>query len=290
MAVWVCGEALIDMLPAGPVPGGGAANTAIALARLGVDTHFIGGLSTDDYGTRLRQYLTENGVDVSKALTSSRPTALAIVSLDARGSAHYEFRLEDTATFTIDGSLLPIDAPQLLHIGSLAAIVEPAASAFYFWAADLRVPIIYDPNVRPAVISDVDVYRASVERWAGIATVVKLSEDDLAFLYPGVDREQALTRIMKPGVQLVLLTRGADGLLAATRDRTIAVTGQVVDVVDTVGAGDTVGAVIAEALVTNPDIALTDADLEYVLERAVRAAAITCSRAGCQPPFAHELV
>lgn len=287
--VWVCGEALIDVLPSGPVPGGGPANTAIALARLEVDVHFIGGLSSDDYGQRLRGHLLSNGVDLTHALPSDLPTALAIATIDAHGSASYEFRLDETATFSVDPTLLPSGEPSVLHIGSLATVVESSAGSLLAWAASLNAPVVFDPNVRPAVVSNRDVYRDAVHSWASIASVVKLSDDDLAFLYPGIEEVQAVRDLMHDSVQAVVLTRGADGVMAITRETTVVVPGRAVEVVDTVGAGDTVGAVIVEALVSDSISALSGERLEYVLDRAVRAAAITCSRAGCQPPTLAEL-
>jgi fructokinase len=285
----VCGEALIDVLPQGPVPGGGPANTAIALARLDVDVHFIGGLSSDAHGQLLRRHLSSNGVDLTHAMASDLPTALAIVTLDARGSASYDFQLEQTATFTFESRSLPAGTPRVVHVGSLATIVEPSASALHDWARSIDAPIVFDPNVRSAVVSDVEQYRAAVERWASIASIIKLSDDDLAFLYPGIDEVQAVRRLLHEQVHAVVLTRGVNGVMAVTRDATVVIPGRPVDVVDTVGAGDTVGAVLVEAMMEAPVSALTGERLEYVLDRAVRAAAITCTRAGCQPPTLADL-
>lgn len=289
MGAWVCGEALIDLLPAGPVPGGGPANTSIALARLGVDVHFIGGLSTDAYGTLLRNHLADSQVGLDHVWSSELPTALAIVSIDSDGSAQYEFRLDETATFSIARAALPTGAPTVLHIGSLATIVEPAASALHEWAGSLGAPIVFDPNVRPAVISDVDAYRTAVQRFAAISSLIKLSDDDLNFLFPHLSEKEALRELMHPSVHAIVLTRGVQGLSAVTRNTSVVVPGLSVEVVDTVGAGDTVGAVLVEALVRNPVHDLDGPALEYVLQRAVRASAITCSRAGCQPPTLAEL-
>lgn len=285
--IWVCGEALIDLLPSGPVPGGGAANTAIALARLGQDVCFVGGLSDDDFGQLLRKHLEHNGVDLSFAIDSELPTAKAIITLNDRGAASYQFELENTATFTFDAAKLPSGSPDVLHIGSLATVVEPAASGLFEWAPRCRAPIVFDPNVRPAVISDVDRYRRAVLRWASIATVIKLSDEDLAFLFPDHSPVEALAELMSEQCELIVLTKGADGVVGTTRDHTVAIPGQRVKVIDTVGAGDTVGAVLAEAL--SKRLPLSGATLESVLHRAVQAAAITCSRAGCNPPTAAEL-
>jgi fructokinase len=289
MSVWVCGEALIDLLPTGPVPGGGPANTAIALARLGVDVHFVGGLSSDEHGQLLRSHLNQSGVLLDNAIASELPTALAVVTLNDQGSASYEFRLDQTATFTFNPTQLPEGSPTVLHIGSLATVIEPAATALFEWASKIDAPIVFDPNVRPAVNGDANSYRRDVEKWASIATIIKLSDDDLRFLYPNDDEASALKQLMQAQTRLIVLTRGSEGITAVTSTEQHHVPSQKIDVVDTVGAGDTVGAVFVEALVRDSSFPLTGTHLDYVLERAVRAAAITCSRAGCQPPTSGEL-
>jgi fructokinase len=289
MSVWVCGEALIDLLPTGPVPGGGPANTAIALARLGIDVHFVGGLSDDEHGQLLRSHLAKSGVLLDHAIVSELPTALAVVTLNDQGSASYEFRLDQTATFSFDPAQLPVGSPTVLHIGSLATVIEPAATALFEWASKIDAPIVFDPNVRPAVNGDADRYRRDVEKWASIATIIKLSDDDLRFLYPNDDEASALKRLMQARTKLIVLTRGSEGITAVTSSEEHHAPSQKVDVVDTVGAGDTVGAVFVEALVRDSNSPLTGQHLDYVLNRAVRAAAITCSRAGCQPPTSGEL-
>lgn len=285
--IWVSGEALIDLLPSGPVPGGGPANTAIALARLGHNVQFVGGLSTDDYGTLLREYLQKNGVDLSQSILSTKRTAVAKVELAANGSASYEFFLENTATFSLALDQLPDGQPDVVHVGSLATVIEPAASSLLDWAKSMTAPIVFDPNVRPAVISDVAYYRSYIERWIDLASVIKLSDEDLAFLYPGVPTVDALRSLMGAKTTLIVLTQGQSGVIGMTRDETIVVPGVAVSVIDTIGAGDTVGAVLVDALARG--IKLSGSDLEATLQRAVRAAAITCSRAGCNPPTAQEL-
>lgn len=285
--IWVAGEALIDLLPSGPVPGGGPANTAIALARLGQSTNFIGGLSSDDFGQVLRENLTNNGVNLDLSMSSALPTALAKVSIGSDGSAGYDFVLENTATFSFALESLPSGSPQVLHIGSLATVVEPSATHLFQWASKIEAPIVFDPNIRPAVITDVNQYRECVEQWAQISTVIKLSDDDLHFLYPQMSEPDALAHLMSQTCRLIVLTKGADGVVGVAREGVMEIPGVVTSVVDTIGAGDTVGAVLVEALARGR--LLFGADLEAVLKRAVRAAAITCSRAGCNPPTRNEL-
>lgn len=285
--IWVAGESLVDLLPDGPVPGGGPANTAIALARLGIPVCFVGGISTDEYGKLLRTNLERNDVDLSYVLESDLPTAVAEVTLASDGSAWYHFSLTNTATFSFAPEKLPTQSPQVLHIGSLATVVEPAASQLFQWASSLKTQIVFDPNVRPAVLADSQRYRESVEDWAKISTVIKLSSDDLAFLYPEQSALEALGNLMHPGCALIVLTQGENGVIGITPNETIVVPGIPVSVIDTIGAGDTVGAILVEAIAQG--IPLVGVDLERTLKRAVRAAAITCSRAGCNPPTADEL-
>ena len=294
MSVWVCGEVLIDELPSGAVVGGGPANTAKALARLGHEVAFIDGISTDAYGVKARAELAADGVDLSLAMTSDLPTAVAEVTLAADGGASYVFKLEKTATFDFNSSWLPDPSrfkPQVLHIGTLATLVQPGADVLFDWAlacADFA-PVVFDPNIRPQVLSDREKYVALVEKWIGISSVVKLSDDDFEWLYPGKSPESIANQWLQGGVALVVVTRGADGLIGYTSDGVVEVAGEKVNVVDTVGAGDTVGAIIVQGLITDGLLNMRGSVLKDVLQRAAVAAAITCSRAGAQPPYAHEI-
>ena len=294
MSVWVCGEVLIDELPSGAVVGGGPANTAKALARLGHEVAFIDGISTDAYGVKARAELAADGVNLSLAMTSDLPTAVAVVTLAADGGASYVFKLDKTATFDFNSSWLPDPSrykPQALHIGTLATLVQPGADVLFDWAlacADFA-PVVFDPNIRPQVMSDRAKYVALVEKWIGISSVVKLSDDDLEWLYPGKSPESIAEQWLQDGVALVVMTRGADGLIGYTSDGVVEVAGEKVNVVDTVGAGDTVGAIVVQGLITDGLLNMRGSVLKDVLHRAAVAAAITCSRAGAQPPYAHEI-
>ena len=294
MSIWVCGEVLIDILPTGPVVGGGPANTAKALARLGHDVHFIDGISTDAYGQSAREELLRDGVNLDLALASDKPTCTATVTLDAAGGASYEFLIDGTATFDFASSWLPDPyryQPQVLHIGTLVTMIEPGASALYDWAMQVTelAPIVFDPNIRPSVQPDRDLYEAAVEKWAALSAVIKVSDDDLAWLFPGQSIEDVANRWINDGAFLVVVTQGANGLMGYTSDGRVEVPGIKVDVVDTVGAGDTVGAIVVEAMLTHGLIELRGDLLRSVLARAAAAAAITCSRKGAQPPYKHEL-
>ena len=294
MSIWVCGEVLIDILPTGPVVGGGPANTAKALARLGHDVHFIDGISNDAYGQSARAELLRDGVNLDLALASDKPTCTATVTLDAAGGASYEFLIDGTATFDFASSWLPDPyryQPQVLHIGTLVTMIEPGASALYDWAMQVAelAPIVFDPNIRPSVQPDRDLYEAAVEKWAALSAVIKVSDDDLAWLFPGQAIEDVANRWINDGAFLVVVTQGANGIMGYTSDGRVEVPGVKVDVVDTVGAGDTVGAIVVEAMLTHGLVELRGELLRGVLARAAAAAAITCSRKGAQPPFKHEL-
>jgi fructokinase len=295
MSIWVCGEVLIDILPIGPVVGGGPANTAKALARLGYEVDFIDGISTDAFGVSARKELERDGVGLSLSLSSEKPTCTATVTLDSHGSASYEFLIDGTATFDFSHSWLPDPErlkPSVLHIGTLVTIVEPAATVLYEWAIKTGefAPIVFDPNVRSSVVGDRDKYRAAVEKWVGISSVVKLSDDDISWLYPDQSMDKVAKGWIANGVSLVVITRSANGIIGYTEHGFEEIDGAKVSVVDTVGAGDTVGAIVVEGIIKHSVNGLAGQVLNAVLQRAAIAAGITVSRAGAQPPRLHELV
>jgi fructokinase len=290
-AVWVVGEALIDLIPniAGEriaKVGGGPANTAKAIARLGKKTFFIGGISTDEYGQTIEEELVSSGVDISLVYRGMEPTALAIATLDNSGAASYEFELEGTASFAFHNSWLPKEEADVIHVGSVATMLEPGASELFRWASSKLATIVFDPNVRPSIQGDKGLYRAAVERWIGISTIVKLSEDDLNWLYCG---ESIMSSWLESELELVIVTRAEKGLTAYRKGFSLAVPACTVDVVDTVGAGDTIGAVVVEGVLIHGANALRGDMLRSVLVRAAKAASITCSRAGANPPTRDEL-
>jgi fructokinase len=299
VSIWVCGEVLIDLIPDGsgervPHVGGGPANTAKALARLGHEVYFIDGISSDKYGQMSRQELLDDEVKLDLALNSDKPTCLAIVSLNESGGASYEFEIDGTATFDFSPSWLPDPSrykPSVIHIGTLVTVLQPGADVLYDWAMQVAefAPIVFDPNVRSAVMNDRDKYLAAVERWVAISSVVKVSDDDMAWLYPGQQYADVAKRWINDGAALVVVTRGADGLVGFTADGVVQVPGVKVDVADTVGAGDTVGAIVVEAMIEKGILNLSGDALKAVLNRAAIAAGITCSRKGAQPPYKHEL-
>jgi fructokinase len=295
MSIWVCGEVLIDVLPTGPVVGGGPANTAKALARLGQTVDFIGGISTDAYGQMASKELSRDGIGLGLALESDKPTCTARVHLDHSGSATYTFVIDGTATFDFSPSWLPDPEklkPSVLHIGTLATVVEPGASVLFDWVVKCAefAPIVFDPNVRQSVLSDREKYCQAVEKWVGISSVVKLSDEDISWLYPDQSLDEVAHRWLEGETSLVVVTRGAKGIIGYTHGASEEVEGVRVNVVDTVGAGDTVGAILVEGIMQHSVAGLVGHTLNTVLHRAAVAAGITVSRAGAQPPRMHELV
>ena len=296
--VWVAGEVLIDLIPGiserKPIVGGGPANTAKALSKLGLDTQFIDGISSDEYGQMAKDELNTAGVKLDYVKYSDKPTCLAIVSLSDSGSATYEFVIENTATFDFTSVWLPKPQtrwPTLLHIGTLAAVIEPGASVLFEWAQSLAkvAPIVFDPNIRPAVISDRKQYVAQVERWTAISSAVKVSDEDIKWLYPSIGVEQIINDWLTKGPSLIVVTQGDKGLTGYRKNKRVSVEAVKVKVVDTVGAGDTVGAILVEAMEKDGLESLTGARLDVMLKRAAKAAAITVSRVGANPPTSEEL-
>jgi fructokinase len=294
----VAGEVLIDLISDGskrkPIVGGGPANTAKALSKLGIDTQFINGISTDDYGQMAKEELVASGVKLDHVKYSDKPTCLAIVSLSDSGSASYEFVIENTATFDFNSTWLPnpeSETPALLHIGTLATVIEPGASVLFDWAQSVAnvAPLVFDPNIRPAVIGDRKQYVKQVERWVSISSTVKVSEEDIKWLYPSLEIEQVVNNWLAKGPSLIVVTYGDKGLAGYRVGEKVSVDAVTVAVADTVGAGDTVGAILVEAIVKDGLDTLSGVRLEMMLKRAAKAAAITVSRSGANPPTLKEI-
>ena len=296
--VWVVGEVLIDLIPEGtdrkPIVGGGPANTAKALSKIGIDTQFIDGISTDEYGQMAKGELVSAGVRLDYVKYSDKPTCLAIVSLSDSGSATYEFVIDSTATFDFTSEWLPnpqTEPPILLHIGTLATAIEPGASVLFEWAQSVAkvAPIVFDPNIRPDVISDRDLYVNQVELWVSISSAIKVSDEDIKWLYPSLEIEQVVNNWLAKGPSLIVVTYGQKGLAGYRVGEKVIVDAMKVIVVDTVGAGDTVGAILVEAIVKDGLDTLSGVRLEMMLKRAAKAAAITVSRSGATPPTLKEI-
>jgi fructokinase len=185
-----------------------------------------------------------------------------------------------------------INKPSLLHIGTLVTAIEPTASILHKWASDLSnlAPIVFDPNIRPAVMDNRNEYVKQVERWIDIATAVKVSDDDIYWLYPGKSIDDVAKDWLAKGAELVVVTFGDKGLSAFRASEKISVPAQKVIVADTVGAGDTVGAILVESIINSGLENLHGEVLQKMLERAAKAAAITVSRTGAVPPTNAEII
>lgn len=296
-----CGEALIDMLPrettAGesafaPYAGGSVFNTAIALGRLGAPTGFLSGLSTDLFGQILDDTLAASKVDASLAIRSGRPTTLAFVTL-TDGHAEYAFYDENTAGRMIAVEDLP-DLPETvdaLFFGGISLPPDPCGTTYeslMLREAPHRVTMI-DPNIRPGFITDEPAFRARINGMMAAATIVKSSDEDLAWL--GMEPGE----LIEAGAELVCLTEGSRGVTAHWAGGETFVAAKQVEVVDTVGAGDTFSAGLLAGLhkgglLTKDALSnITEAALTPALELGVAAAAVTVSRAGANPPWEHEL-
>ena len=296
-----CGEALIDMLPrqAGeetcfaPHAGGAVFNTAIALGRLGAPVQFFSGLSSDLFGTILRDQLAASGVDASPAAISDRPTTLAFVTL-VNGHASYAFYDENTAGRMLTPADLPATQADAIFFGGISLVVDPCAAAYeaLMLREAPRAVTMIDPNIRPGFIQDEPAYRARLDRMLAVADIIKISDEDLAWI--SGDTDAAALRA-QTGAAVVLLTRGADGVTVVTAAGSFDVPAVKADVVDTVGAGDTFSAgflanLDAQGLLTKSAIAQADrAALARAAAFGARVAAITVSRAGANPPWASEL-
>ena len=303
-----CGEALIDMLPRtattgeaafAPYAGGAVFNTAIALGRLGAPSAFFSGISTDMLGQILTDTLEASKVDTRFCARSGRPTTVAFVKL-VDGQATYAFYDENTAGRLLSQSELP-DLPadvSTLFFGGISLVNDPAAGtyeALLAREAPSRV-IMIDPNIRPGFIAGQEAtYRARIERMIARSDIVKLSDEDLHWLMGAGDVSTLARAVLAKGPKVVFITEGADGARAitATQNRFVAATR--VTVADTVGAGDTFNAGALAALheagvLTKRGIAaLSDDVLDAALTLGTRAAAVTVSRAGANPPWRAEL-
>ncbi len=301
------GEALIDMLPREtregdaafrPVAGGAVFNTAIALGRLGAPTGFFSGLSTDLFGQVLTDALAASNVDASLAARSDRPTTLAFVTLKD-GHASYAFYDENTAGRMLSQADLPAlpESVEAMFFGGISLVVEPCAAAYEALLAREtgRRVIMLDPNVRQGFIRDEATYRARIDRMLVQADIVKVSDEDLDWLDGRGDLAEQADRMRSRGPALVCVTQGATGVTGYGAGDPVFVAATKATVVDTVGAGDTFNAgVLAELhsrgrLTREAVGSLTSDDIAAALSLGARAAAVTVSRAGANPPTRAEL-
>jgi fructokinase len=284
----VTGENVVDLIPQPdgalrPALGGGPANIAVAVARLGAPVAMAARLGGDAFGTAFRHRVTESSVDGRYLRDTNDQSTLALATIAEDGSARFDFWHHGAADFGWrDGELPVLDAGDLAHVGSLAAFLPPGADAVERWAAGLRpqCTVTFDPNLRPITVAQPGALDR-LERLVALADVVKVSDDDLRLAYPSVPVEETARRwVAQAGPRLVLLTRGAAGITAFTAIGEQTVPAARVSVVDTIGAGDAAMAAVLVCLYRQDTV-----DLEYV----VTVAALACTRAGADAPTAAEV-
>jgi fructokinase len=301
--ITVTGEALIDLVIDGdgcprPRPGGGPFNTARTVGRLGLAPAFLGRLSADSFGHQLRTRLDQDGVMLAVPQLADAPTTLAVVDLDTAGAPRYRFYLAGTSAGALEYPLLEAALPEgmtALHAGSLALVMEPIATSIErLVTTDLPAGplVMIDPNCRPGAITDRSAYQARLARILRRADVVKVSMEDLGYLYPGTAARDAATTLLGQGAQLVLVTDGPRPARAFLPGQELSVDVPAVQVVDTIGAGDAFGGAFLAWWSGNE---LTTSDLRRpgpvrgALRAAAEVASLTCTRAGAEPPWLAEL-
>ena len=306
--IGVCGEALVDFTPFDadnevsytPRPGGSPYNVAIGLARLGKRAAFIGKISNDRFGDMLYTNLETNGVDVNWTVRGREPTALAFVIPDGEGGHEFAFYGENTAEQSICISDLPDSFPDdviALHFGSYSLMLGAGAGTYerLMRREHGRRVISLDPNVRPALFPERKLYRERIEELVRLATIVKVSEDDLAWLYPKERVVNVAAWWREMGPSLIVVTLGAAGAIGMTGDTVVSSPGVRADTVDTVGAGDAfMSAMLAwlddRGFLHSEAIgALTEDVIAEMLVSSNTAAAITCARHGANPPTRRQI-
>ncbi|RGE16739.1 carbohydrate kinase [Leucobacter sp. wl10] len=286
----VLGEALVDVIDGVAFPGGSPLNVAVGLSRLDIPTQLASRFGDDAHGEQIAEHLRASRVRFSAPVAGAE-TSRAEVFLNEAGQARYRFTLDSALPET------PLDGFELVHAGSLGAVLAPGAETVA-QAFDAPGDLLrsYDPNIRPDLMTNRAATLAQVEHLASRSHIVKLSDEDAEWLYPGAAPEAVLDRLLHLGAKLAVLTRGAAGCIAGTAHRTVTVPAERVVVADTVGAGDSfMAALLAAALdgplavalrsAAPPDPAHVTAALAY----AAHAAGITSSRVGSNPPRSDEM-
>jgi fructokinase len=301
-ATIVTGEALIDLVLArdgsiGGHPGGGPYNVARTIGRLGQPVAYVGRLSTDGFGNRLRDALVADGVDLESAIPTDDPSTLALAELDEAGAARYVFYDTGTSapglTLEAASAALPEDVGTF-YLGTLGLVFEPMATTLEALVGRMGddTLVALDPNCRPSTISDPAAYRGRLSRLVARTDVLKASEDDLEWISPGADPIATVRELLELDHAVGLVTLGGEGALVVTADEVLEIQAPKVQVVDTIGAGDSfMGAFLAHW--RGRGLGRADLRRREELERAAafacRVAAITCSRAGADPPRLDEL-
>ena len=293
--VLVIGESLIDIVTdsAGlttEVVGGSPANVALGLARQQIPVRLLTALGRDEHGERIRAHLTAAGVAVADESWSLPSTSTAQARIGADGSAEYAFDI----TWVLPPAATAFGAADLVHVGSIGAFLEPGATTLEEWLG-LREPrtlVTFDPNIRPALLTDRGAAVARFERLAAMSDVVKLSDEDAAWLYPGLSPTQVCARVLELGARLAALTLGGSGARLDAGDVSVQLAAPTVTVQDTVGAGDTFMAALIHRVLATPELLLspTSSDLAAAGAYAVAAAALTVQRVGADLPTAAEVL
>ncbi len=301
--IHVMGEALIDIIVSSDgeidsVVGGGPINTARTIARLGTKVSFIGGISQDALGKRIRRLLDSDAVHCAIEQDCPAPTTLAIASLDELGAATYQFLIQGTSSLSVtpEIALKAFDnKATALHIGTLAFVFEPLSQATraVVAAMDEKQILMVDPNARPSVMQDPsqfwETFNAALER----ADVIKFSGDDFDYMFPDLSNQEAAQNICSRSQAVVLLTDGPKGVHVFTQTEDFHINVPEVDVVDTVGAGDSFSGGFLSHWdnhnLNRAELANTEA-VRAAVEFGIKVAGLTCQRVGAMPPFAHELV
>lgn len=299
----VTGEALVDLVIGtdGSVVaalGGGPYNAARTIGRLGGDVRYMGALSRDRFGRELLERLTDDGVDVSAVSFTELPTTLAAAELDASGAASYRFYIESTSAPSLTTVPTAASAPDAVHVGTLGLVLRPMADTVLAYLESLtdETLVLLDPNCRPRVVSDREWYGGVIARATRRAHVVKISTDDAEYLSPATTPLEYAQQLVAEGVAAVLLTAGGDGAFAVTAEGHRLVASRPVEVVDTIGAGDSFGGAFLQWWLDHHGrgraaiamLASLDAVAEAV-DAAAEVAGHTCSRAGAEPPRREEL-
>jgi fructokinase len=292
--ITVVGEALVDLVidPDGAVTaalGGAPFNTARTCGRLGAEAEFVGVLSTDRFGSQLAAQLVADGVSIDRAPRCELPTTLAAAELDVGGAARYRFYLDGTSAPALD--VAPGFFGDVLFTGGLGLVLEPMAETVEAIVASASCPVMIDVNCRPNVITERAGYVARIERVLALATVVKVSDEDLAYLLPDVAPADAARTLLDRGPSAVLLTAGSAGVHVFTAGGEVTIPVDPVDVVDTIGAGDSFsGGLLVWWVERGSKMSVADLDsLAAGVRAACEVAAIVCSRRGADPPWRNEL-
>jgi len=298
----VCGEALIDLSTSDghlrETPGGGPFNTARALARLGTPTQFLGRLSTDAFGQKMRDLLTADGVDPALTVSGPEPTTQSIADVSPDGHAQYRFVVDGTSAPNLTPEMLPASldpAVKALHVGTLGLALQPIATTIAALVDHEHTKrlVMVDPNIRPTVVTGTTDYRSRLDRIIAQSTILKASDADVAWLFPELERLAAARALLARGPKLVVVTLGAEGAIGMTASAEVRVLAPAVQVVDTIGAGDAFGAALLAWLndhgKLSRDLRLEHDELRAALEFACLVASLTCTRPGADPPWRAEL-